>query len=132
MKRDCPGYLKPRSVRIGDLTKSQISNWKHALLLAIILLEDHIHVPDKFRGFDLSPRTISLKKRLRATRAGRNANQSESLDFEVFSQNMADDRFEILTDINTNVTDVITFGGNMKWDSRYCQFSETSRKTSEI
>ena len=93
------------------------------MLLPVILLEDHIYNADRYKAFDLSLRTTNLEKQLGATKAGRNANSSKSLDFGALSRNMtAEKRFEIITDINTTVTDVVTFTGNLKWDNRYCQF----------
>jgi hypothetical protein len=122
MRRDPPTYLEPHGLRISNLIKSEISNWRHPLLLPVILLDDHVYNADRCKAFDLSPRTTRLERKLEVTRAGRNSSYSKSLDFEVLSQNMVVSRFEIITDINTTVTDVVTFNSNLKWDSRYCQF----------
>lgn len=133
MSQERPKYLELHSPRISNLIKSEISNWKHPLLLPVILLEDHVYNADRYKGMDLSPRTTRLERRLGATKAGRNVSYSKSLDFEVLGQNTTDDRFEIITDINTTVTDVITFTGNMKWDDRYCQFlREISKETRDL
>lgn len=118
-----PRHLEPHGPRISKLIKSAISKWRHPLLLPVILLEDHVYNADRYKGFNLSPRTTNLEKQLGATNAGRNARSSKSLDFGALSRNMtAEKRFEIITDINTTVTEVVTFTGNLKWDNRYCQF----------
>ena len=122
MKREPPTYLKPHSLRISDLIKSEVSNWRNPLLLPVILLEDHVYNADRYKGIDLSPKTTSLERQLRVTKARRNVNYSKSLDFEVLSQNMINNWFKIITDINTTITDVVTFACNLKWDNRYCQF----------
>lgn len=122
MKREPPEYLKPHGPRISNLIKSEVRNWRHPLLLPVILLEDHIYNADRCKGFDLSPRTTGLEKQLRVTRSGRNSNHSNSIDFEVLSEDMISNRFEIITDINTAITDVVTFAGVLKWDDRFCQF----------
>ncbi|USP82427.1 Notoamide biosynthesis cluster protein M' [Curvularia clavata] len=112
----------PHIWRISELIKSQISNWKHPSLLPAMLLEDHVHKADLFKGFDLSDRVTTLERHLLATKAGRNVDQDASLDFDTVGQNIANNRFEITRSINTAVTDAVSFGCNMKWDSRYCQF----------
>lgn len=122
MKSELPTYLEPHSPRISNLIKSEVSNWRHPLLLPVILLEDHVYNADRCKAFDLSPRTTRLERQLRVTKAGRNVNSPKSLDFEVLSQDMTSKRFEIITDINTTITDVVTFACNLKWDNRYCQF----------
>lgn len=131
--RECPKYLKPHGPRISNLIKLQIANWRHPLLLPVILVEDHIYNADRFKGFQLSPRTTSLEFQLRATKAGRNVGQSASLDFDGLSQNMASNRFKITTNINSAITDVITFGCTLKWDYRYCQFlRDISREVRDL
>lgn len=122
MNQELPKYLEPHGPRISNLIRSEVSNWRHPLLLPVILLEDHIYNADRCKGFDLSPRTTRLERKLRVTKSGRNVNHSESINFEVLSQNMISNRFEIITDINTAITDVVAFAGVMKWDDRYCQF----------
>ncbi|KAF2112264.1 hypothetical protein BDV96DRAFT_525022 [Lophiotrema nucula] len=123
MNTERPRHLEPHGPRISELIKSAISHWRHPLLLPVILLEDHVYNADRYKGFDLSPRTINLERQLGATKAGRNVGSSKSLDFGALSRNMtAKKRFEIMTDINTTVTDVVTFTSNLKWDNRYCQF----------
>lgn len=122
MGRQPPTYLEPHGPRISNLIKSEVSSWRHPLLLPVILLEDHIYNADRCKGIDLSPRTTRLERQLRVTKAGRNANQSRSIDFEVLSQDIISNRFTIITDINTTITDVVTFATNMRWDNRYCQF----------
>lgn len=117
-----PGHLEPHGPRISKLIRSEVCNWRHPLLLPVILLEDHIYNADRCKGFDLSPRTTRLEGQLRVTKSGRNVNHSESIDFEVLSQGMISNRFEIITDINTAMTDVLAFAGVLKWDNRYCQF----------
>jgi hypothetical protein len=92
------------------------------LLLPVVLLEDHVYNADRCKAFDLSPRTTSLERKLRVTKAGRNASHSNSLDFEALSRHMTSNRFEVITDINTTITDVVTFNCNLRWDNRYCQF----------
>lgn len=122
INKERPEYLKPHSPRISSLIRSEISNWRHPLLLPVILLEDHVYNADKCKAFDLSRRTTELEKQFRVTKAGRNVNNSESLDFELLSQKMTYNRFKTITDINTTITDVVTFNCNFKWDDRYCQF----------
>jgi hypothetical protein len=122
MTRERPSYLEPHSLRISNLIKSEMSNWRHPLLLPVILLEDHVYNADRCKAFDLSPRTTRLERKLRVTKAGRNASNSTSFNFETLSQEIAGNRFGIITDINTTITDVVTFNCNLKWDDRYCQF----------
>jgi hypothetical protein len=122
MRREPPTYLEPHGLRISNLIKSEMSNWRNPLLLPVILLEDHVYNADRCKGIDLSPRTTHLEQQLHVTKAGRNVNYSKSLDFEVLNHNMINNRFEIITNINTTITDVVTFACNLKWDNRYCQF----------
>jgi hypothetical protein len=122
MPRERPTYLEPHTSRIGNLIRSEASNWRHPLLLPVVLLEDHVYNADRCKAFDLSPRTTSLERKLRVTKAGRNASHSNSLDFEALSRHMTSNRFEVITDINTTITDVVTFNCNLRWDNRYCQF----------
>lgn len=116
-------HLKLHGLRIIELICSATSDWRHPLLLPVILLEDYVYNVDRYKGFDLSPKTTSLERQLGVKRAGRNANSSKSLDFVTLSQDMTvEERFEIMADINTTATDVVNFIGNVKWDNRYCQF----------
>lgn len=118
-----PEHLGLHGPRISKLIRSATSDWRHPLLLPVVLLEDHVYNADRYKGLDLSPRTTGLERQLGVTKAGRNANASKSLDFRALSQNMtAEKRFGIITDINTTATDVVTFIGNLQWDNRYCQF----------
>ncbi|PVI00432.1 hypothetical protein DM02DRAFT_592717 [Periconia macrospinosa] len=122
MSIERPRYLKPHSSQISELIKSEILNCGHPLLLPVILFEDHIYNADRYKGFDLSPRTTRLEEQLGVTKAGRNV-LSSPFDFGAKSRSMTvERRFEIITDINTTVTEVITFMVNLKWDNRYCQF----------
>jgi hypothetical protein len=110
-----PRHLEPHGPQISKLIKSAISKWRHLLLLPVILLEDHVYNADRYKGFNLSPRTTNLEKQLGALNAGRNANSSKSSNFGALSRNMmAEKRFEIITYINTTVTEVITFTSNLK------------------
>lgn len=123
MKTERPKHLAPHGPRINKLIKLAISKWTHPLLLPVVLLEDHVYNADRYKGFDLSPRTTKLERQLGATKAGRNVSSSKSLDFGALSRDMtAEKRFKIITDINTTITDVVTFIGSLKWDNRYCQF----------
>lgn len=117
-----PWYLKPHGPRISKLIKLEVSNWTHALLLPVVLFEDHIYNADRHKGLNLSPRTLRVEDRLRVTKAGQIANDSEIVDFEKLCQGIISERLEIITDINTTITDVLTFAANMKWDVRYGQF----------
>jgi hypothetical protein len=123
MKTERPSHLEPHGPRTSNLIKSVVFNWRHLLLLLVILLEDHVYNADRYRGFDLSPRTTSLEKKLGVTKAGRNVISPNQSDFGALSGNrMAEKRVEVITDINTAITNVVTFTGNLKWDTRYCQF----------
>lgn len=122
MGRPPPIHMKPHGPRISSLIKLEVSNWKHPLLLPVILLDDHVYNADVCKGLDLSPRTSDLEKKLRVTKAGRNGNDPVSLDFEALSQDTIKERLKFITDINTTITDVVTFACNLKWDDRYCQF----------
>ncbi|KAF2678031.1 hypothetical protein K458DRAFT_377367 [Lentithecium fluviatile CBS 122367] len=123
MNTERPRHLEPHGPRISDLIQKEVPNWRHPLLLPVILLEDHVYNADRYKGFDLSPRATNLEKQLGVTKAGRNVGSLKPLDFGARSQNMTvEKRFEIITDINTTVTEVVTFTGNLRWDNRYCQF----------
>jgi hypothetical protein len=111
-----PEHLKPHGPRISKLIKSTSSNWRHPLLLPVILLEDHVYNADRYKGFDLSKRTTILERQLGVTKAGRNVNSQGSLNVEEL------DRKTIVTTINTTVTDAVTLAGNLRWNTRYCQF----------
>lgn len=118
-----PTYLKLHGPRISKLIRSAVSNWGHPLLLPVILLEDHVYNADRYKGLDLSQATNKLEEKLMVTNAGRNAGITSSLNFGALGQKLtADSRFEIITNINTTITDAVTFTGNLKWDNRYCQF----------
>ena len=67
-QKESTEHLKPHGTRISNLIKLEVSNWKHPLLLPVILLEDHVYNADICKGFDLSPRTTALERRLRATK----------------------------------------------------------------
>lgn len=88
----------------------------------MILFEDHVYNADRCKGLDLSPRTTKLEKQLNVTKAGRNANHPQTFNFEKLAKDTIQNRSQIITDINTAITDIVTFSANLKWDSRYCQF----------
>jgi hypothetical protein len=111
-----PEYLEPHGPRISKLIKSISSYWRHPLLLPVILLEDHIYNADRYKGRDLSIRTRRLERQLGVTEAGRNFNPPGSFNVEEL------DRKTIITQINTTVTDTVTLAGNLRWNTRYCQF----------
>jgi hypothetical protein len=111
-----PEYLEPHGPRISKLIKSTSSYWRHPLLLPVILLEDHVYNADRYKGRDLSIRTMRLERQLGVTKAGRNVNSLDSFNVEKL------DRKTIITQINTTVTDTVTLAGNLRWNTRYCQF----------
>jgi hypothetical protein len=118
-----PSYLELHGPRISKLIESAISDWRHPLLLPVILLEDYVYHADMYKGFDISPRTTKMEKQLGVTVAGRNGNSSRPLDFGALSLNMAPEkRLRTITEINTIATDAATFAGNLEWSKRYCQF----------
>lgn len=126
-----PWYLDLHGPRITNIIKSETSNWSNPLLLPVILLEDHIYNADRCKGLDLSRKTTKLEGQLQVTKAGRIADDSGSVDFEKLSKDMINKRLKIITDINTTITDVVTFAANLKWDCRYCQFLRDTSKSIE-
>ena len=117
-----PEYLEPHGPRISKLIKSTSSYWRHPLLLPVILLEDHVYNADRYKGRDLSIRTMRLERQLGVTKAGRNVNSLDSFNVEKL------DRKTIITQINTTVTDAVTLAGNLRWNARYCQFLQDISK----
>jgi hypothetical protein len=117
-----PEHLKPHGPRISKLIKSTSSYWRHPLLLPVILLEDHVYNADRYKGRDLSIRTMRLERQLGVTKAGRNVNSLDSFNVEKL------DRKTIITQINTTVTDAVTLAGNLRWNARYCQFLQDISK----
>lgn len=118
-----PSYLELQGPRISKLIQSAICDWRHPLLLPVILLEDYVYHADVYKGFDLSPRTTKMERSLGVTVAGRNVNSSKTSDFGALSIKMAPEkRLGIITEINTIATDAATFAGNLEWSKRYCQF----------
>jgi hypothetical protein len=118
-----PSYLELHGPRISKLIESAISDWRHPLLLPVILLEDYVYHADMYKGWDLSPRTTEMEKQLGVTVAGRNVNSSRPLDLGALSLNMKpEERIGNITEINTIATDAATFAGNLEWSKRYCQF----------
>ena len=118
-----PSYLELHGPRISKLIQSAICDWRHPLLLPVILLEDYVYHADVYKGFDLSPRTTKMERSLGVTVAGRNVNSSKTSDFGALSIKMAPEkRLGIITEINTIATDAATFAGNLEWSKRYCQF----------
>jgi hypothetical protein len=118
-----PEYLELHGPRISKLIESAISDWRHPLLLPVILLEDYVYHADMYKGFDLSDRTRKMERRLGVTVAGRNGNSPIPSYFGALSLNMAPEkRLETITEINTISTDAATLVGNLEWSERYCQF----------
>ncbi|PZD24856.1 hypothetical protein A1F96_08974 [Pyrenophora tritici-repentis] len=118
-----PSYLEPHGPRVSKLIESAISDWRHPLLLPVILLEDYVYHADMYKGWDLSPRTGKMEKQQGVTVAGRNGNALIPLDFGALSLNMAPEkRLRTITEINTIATDAATLVGNLRWSKRYCQF----------
>ncbi|KAJ5031032.1 hypothetical protein J3E73DRAFT_222669 [Bipolaris maydis] len=118
-----PRYLELHGPRISKLIRSAISDWRHPLLLPVILLEDYVYHADKYKGSDLSRRTTKMEKQLGVTVAGRNSGSLSPLDFGALNLNMAPEkRLRTITEINTLATDAAAFAGNLEWTKRYCQF----------
>lgn len=117
-----PGYLEPHGPRISKLIESTSSYWRHPLLLPVILLEDHVYNADRYKGRDLSIRTMKLERQLGVTKAGRTFNSPSSFNVEKL------DRKTVITQINTAVTDAVTLAGNLRWNTRYCQFLQDISK----
>jgi hypothetical protein len=117
-----PEHLKPHGPRISKLIKSTSSYWRHPLLLPVILLEDYVYNADRYKGLDLSIRTTGLEGQLGVTKAGRLVNSLGSFDVEKL------DRKTVITQINTTVTDAVTLAGNLRWNTRYCQFLQDISK----
>jgi hypothetical protein len=117
-----PEHLKPHGPRISTLIKSTSSYWRHPLLLPVILLEDYVYNADRYKGLDLSIRTTGLEGQLGVTKAGRLVNSLGSFDVEKL------DRKTVITQINTTVTDAVTLAGNLRWNTRYCQFLQDISK----
>jgi hypothetical protein len=117
-----PEHLEPHGPRMSKLIRSTSSYWRHPLLLPVILLEDHVYNADRYKGLDLSIRTTKLEWQLGVTKAGRNVNSPGSFNVEKL------DRKTIITQINTTVTDAVTLAGNLRWNTRYCQFLQDISK----
>jgi hypothetical protein len=124
-----PFYLELHGPRISKLIQSAICDWRHPLLLPVILLEDYVYHADVYKGFDLSPRTTRMESSLGVTVAGRNINSLKPSGFGALSTKIApEERLGIITEINTIATDAATFAGNLEWSKRYCQFLQDISK----
>lgn len=44
------------------------------------------------------------------------------MNFEVLSKKITKIRFNVITDINSTIADVVAFGSNLNWDHRCLQF----------
>jgi hypothetical protein len=115
----------PHADRIRILLKSSMSLWAHPLLIPVILLEDHISRADRYKGFELSLSTNLIEGKLGVTHSGRNTKTTESLDGLLLRNPIGDSeekRVKLTAELNTTMTNAISFLAVLQWDIRCCCF----------
>lgn len=109
--------------RISKMIRSQVLLWTHPLLLPVILLKEHLNRAHLFKEYVLLQKTTGLENSLGVTHSGRLTKNQPVPGFK-YKRLMEDEeaRTQFTTTINTTLTDVISFIGVLKWDSRLHKF----------
>ncbi|KAK0622596.1 hypothetical protein B0T14DRAFT_150500 [Immersiella caudata] len=105
--------------RIHQLLEPSVSLWKHPLLLPTLIFQEHLTRCEDFVTRGLSERVRGIEMDLGVTRSGRLVGTETALP-EVIRELVGDDerRLMITSEVNTTLTDTITFLGVLKWDQR--------------
>lgn len=113
----------PHSERIHSLLQPSVTLWKHPLLLPTLLFQEHLFRCDEFIWRSLSSQTQAIEFELGMSRTGRLANTEHAVLEEIVNL-LSDDsrRLLITSDVNTALTDAITFANVLKWDQRLGEF----------